>query len=290
MTETITTNNKIKQDRNADFSSINWTKRNIWLVLGSDVKISEDLILKSKSLWNYKWFMVIDDNYVLINDGKSLVSEIEKCGRLRKSWVNYCGPISYKEHDWKYYFLEHRAPWLQLDFYNYDDINFDEAFQKYFSYLKLLSNASQEQYNKFFSDIELMKKESLRPDYCSLWNLFYDKRIWFSFIDVYPCNIRPWDSKLSVPQIFNMILNPKFSYKNLNIIPKEEVDKYNKTIKIIYEKIIKSLKLYNYPDDEIKNYLSKWIHKFSSNECICYKNIEKYVEEHYNPNEIIIWL
>ena len=290
MKETITTNNKIRQKHNLDFRNINWTKKNIWLVLESDIKISEDLILKSKSLWDYKWFMIIDDNYILIKEWKSLVSEIEKCERLRKSWVNYCGPISYKEHDWKYYFLEHRAPWLQLDFYKYDEIKFDEAFQKYFSYLKLLSNASQEQYNKFFSDIELMKKESLRPDYCSLWNLFYDKRIWFSFIDVYPCNIRPWESKLSVSQIFNMILNPKFSYKNLNIIPKEEVDKYNKTIKIIYEKIIKSLKLYNYPDDEIKNYLSKWIHKFSSNECICYKNIEKYIEEHYNPNEIIIWL
>lgn len=286
MKETITSNDKEPHANNPNY----WDTA-LSSVLSSNFKISDEIILKAKSIWNGKCFMVIDDHYIIIEDGESLKSEIEKCNRLREKWVNYCGPISYKEYDWKYYFIEHRAPWLQLDFYDYNDnIKIDEAFQKYFSYLELLSNASQEQYNKFFSDIELMKKESLRPDYCSLWNLFYDKRIWFSFIDVYPCNIRPWDSKLSVSQIFNMILNPKFSYKNLNIIPKEEVDKYNKAIKTIYEKIIKALKLYNYPDNEIKNYLNKKMHEFSSNECVSYKDIEKYIEEHYNPNEIIIWL
>jgi hypothetical protein len=58
---------------------------------------------------------------------------------------------------------------MQLDYYNYDDkIPYNEAFKKYISFLELLSKAPQEQYDKFFSDIEAMQKESLRPDYCSL--------------------------------------------------------------------------------------------------------------------------
>lgn len=285
MREKIDFNNKGVDDS----ASYQW-ETELSTVLSSDFEISEELILQAISKWNHKCFMIIDDNYILIEDGKSLIWEIEKCEKLRKIWVNYCGPISYKEYNWKYYFLECRAPWLQLDFYNYENIKFDEAFQKYFSFLELLSNAPQEQYNKFFNDIELMKNELLRPDYCSLWNLFYDPNIWFSFIDVYPCNIHLWNAKLSVSQIFNIILNPKFSYKNLNIIPKEKSDEYNMYIKMIYNKIITALKLYKYSDEEIEDYLNKKIHAFSSDECISYKNIEKYVEEHHNPNEIIIWL
>jgi hypothetical protein len=248
------------------------------------------MIVDAKLNWGGKCFKIINDDYILISEGSSLISRIEKCNRLRKQWVNYCGPISYKEYDWKYYFIEHRAPWLKLDFYDsHDNIKIDEAFKKYFSYLELLSKAPQKLYNKFFSDIEAMRKESLRPDYCSLWNLFFDPQVWFSFIDVYPCNIRHWDARLSVSNIFNIILNPKFSYKNLVIIPKEEVDKYNETIKIIYDKIITWLKAYGYPDEEINSYLNSKKHIFSDEECIDYNDIEKYIKEHYNPNEIVYY-
>ena len=183
-------------------------------------EITVDMILEAISNWNWKCFKVISDKYILIEDGKSIVENINKCVRLRKKWVNYCGPISYKKYKWSYYFLEHKAQWQALDFYNYDgEITYNEAIKNYFSFLELLSNAPQEHYNKFFDDIESMKEESLRPDYCSLWNLFYDPKVWFSFIDVYPYNTRLWNSKLSVSNIFKILLNSKFTYKNLNIFP-----------------------------------------------------------------------
>jgi hypothetical protein len=83
-------------------------------------------------------------------------------------------------------------------------------------------------------------------------------------------------------------VNPKFSYKGLNIIPEEEVKKYNKIIEIIYSKIISSLRLHNYPEGEINNFISKKKHIFSSEECVSYKDIEKYIKEHYNPFSITI--
>ena len=274
-----------------DKSNIIWVQGQLYSTLDSDLKISDNLIEKAKLSTNHKGFTIISDKFILIKDDKSLIWDIEKCKRLRENDVNYCGPMSYREYDWNYYFVEHKAPWMQLDYYNYDDkISYNEAFKKYLSILELLSKAQQEQYDKFFSDIEAMQKESLRPDYCSLWNLFYDSDVWFSFIDVYPCNIRPWDGKLSVENIFNMILNPKFSYKGFDIIPKEEVDEYNKVVGIIYDKIILALKAHNYSDNEIEKFLKKKKHVFSDEECISYNYIEKYIREHYNLYEIIIWL
>ena len=233
--------------------------------------------------------MEINDKLILISGGESLKWEIEKCYRLRTKWVNYCGPIASKEYNWQCYFLEHKAPWMELNFYDYNgNISYKDAFDKYFSYLQLLSDAPQEQYNKFFQDIEEMKNESLRPDYCSLWNLFYEPQIWFNFIDVYPCNVRPWDSKLSVSNIFTILLNPKFTYKNLHVIPMEELKRYNETIKIIYNKIINWLILFKYSEDEINIYLNGKHHEFSDDECVYYKDIEKHIEEHYDKNAIII--
>lgn len=283
--------NEVLNDKyiQSNCSNINWTQWQLYSALDSDFEISDNLIEKAKSSTNHKGFTVINDKFILIEDDKSLIWDIEKCKRLRENSVNYCGPISYKEYDWNYYFVEHKAPWIQLDYYNYDGkIPYNEAFKKYFSILELLSKASQKQYYKFFNDIKAMQKESLRPDYCSLWNLFFDPDVWFSFIDVYPCNIRPWDEKLSLDNIFNMILNPKFSYKGLYIIPKEEVDKYNKVIKVIYDKIILALKAHDYSDDELEKFLKKGKHVFSDDECINYKDIEKYIKEHYNPFSIMI--
>lgn len=251
--------------------------------------IPDEMVNEAKSLNNIKYFMIINDKYILIKDGKSLIWDIEKCNRLREKWVNYCGPVSYREVGWDYYFIEHKAPWVQLQFYDYDrDTPYTEAFKKYLSYLELLANATQEQYNKFFDDIELMKKESLKPDCCSLWNLFFDSETWFNFIDVYPCNIHPNDSKLSVSNIFKIILNPKFSYQSCNVIPSEELDKYNELIKIIYGKILTSLRSHQYPEDEIIEFLNKKMHFFSDKDCIEYKDIEKYIKEHYNPYVITI--
>ena len=50
------------------------------------------------------------------------------------------------------------------------------------------------------------------------------------------------------------------------------------------------LKEYGYPDEKINSYLNNKRHIFSDEECISYNDIEKYIEEHYYPNKIIIWL
>jgi len=267
----------------------NKSKEQLYFLLKNNPDFSDELLRMSISSNNSKHFVIIDDNYVILEDSESLVNEIGKCKRLRKNWVNYCWPISYREFDWKYYFLEHRAPWLQLDFFDYyDKIPYSEALNRYFSFLDLLSKAPQKHYDKFLKDIELMKTESLKPDCCSLWNLFYDTKVWFSFIDVYPCNIRQNDSRLSVSNIFKVILNPKFSYKDCHVIPKEELDRYNEYIKIIYVKILNSLKKFGYSDKEIRSFLDKKEHIFSESECVSYDNVDWYIKEHYDPFSFVI--
>jgi len=221
----------------------------------------------------------IADDFVLKKDDESVIWSIDKCNHLRHKWVNYCGPIAYKEHNWEYYFLEYKAPWEELNFHSYgDNMSYKDAFDKYFSFLTLLSDAPQDRYNKFFQDIKEMERESLRPDCSNLWNLFFDPYVWFSFINAQACN-NGSNSRLSVESIFNMILNPKFSYQGFSVLPKEEVNRYNKTISIIYGKIKKSLELYNYPDDEIDRYINQEMHTFPVEECINYKDIEKYIEK-----------
>jgi len=265
------------------------SKEQLRSLLNDNPEFSDELLKMSVSSNNSKHFIIVDDNYVILEDGESLINEIDKCKRLRKNWVNYCWPISYREFDWKYYFLEHRAPWLQLDFFDYyDKIPYSEALNRYFSFLDLLSKAPQKHYDKFLKDIELMKTESLKPDCCSLWNLFYDTKVWFSFIDVYPCNIRQNDSRLSVSNIFKVILNPKFSYKDCHVIPKEELDRYNEYIKIIYVKILNSLKKFGYSDKEIRSFLDKKEHIFSESECVSYDNVDWYIKEHYDPFSFVI--
>jgi hypothetical protein len=58
------------------------------------------------------------------------------------------------------------------------------------------------------------------------------------------------------------------------VIPKEELDRYNEYIKVIYEKILNSLKKFDYSDKEIRSFLDKKEHIFSESECVSYDNVD----------------
>lgn len=145
------------------------------------------------------------------------------------------------------------------------------------STLKMLSDASQEQYIKFFNDIEEMRKENLKPDICSLGNLLYDKENGFCFIDVYPGNQR-----IRVGDIFRIILNGRFrvlfGFSNVNLLPAEYKEVYLSLIDSIISKILVGLKEYDYPVEEIREFLEQKRYNFSATEIVKIDEIESTIK------------
>lgn len=235
--------------------------------------ITDEMIKKSKKLNNPKGFYVIDDNYILIRDDLE-ESWIEKTKRLRARGVNYCGPIELKKVDNQTYALEHRARGKMLDITSTisgkDD--YFHAFEEYMNNLRLLYNAPQEQYDKFFDDIDKMAEEGLKPDVCTYGNLFYDPEVGFSFIDVYP-NVQA--RRLSVNSIFDILLNNKFRIGGVSLLPEELGKEYNLMMRELYRKITAGLIKFGYPEEEIKRYVDRAVHSFSENECVCQGNIQE---------------
>ena len=235
--------------------------------------ITDEMIKKSKESNNAKGFYVIDDNYILIRDTLD-DSWIEKTKRLRAQGVNYCGPIELKEVDNQTYALEHRARGQMMDITRTirGGEDYFHAFEEYMNNLRLLYNAPQEQYDKFFNDIDKMAEEGLIPDVCSYGNLFYDPEVGFSFIDVYP-NLRK--ERLRVDSIFSILLNNKFSISRISLLPEEYGKEYNLMMRELYRKITAGLIKFGYPEDEIKRFVDRALHSFSENECVCQGNIQE---------------
>lgn len=231
--------------------------------------MTQEQITKSLNSSAPKGFVVIDDDYIVIKGSELDLDWIPKTKRLRERGVNYCGPIDYAIYDQKIFLLEHRAKGMVMEYSEYTFNNplnkeiYIEYFNKYMSILRMFANAPLEQYLKFFADIEEMRKELLKPDVCSLSNLFYNPEEGFSFIDVYPGNQR-----LSIDDIFLILLNGKFSVNGVSLLPKEYSEEYTNLLKIIYEKIIIGLRKYGYSSNEIKEYVDKGIHTFKDNEIV----------------------
>lgn len=250
--------------------------------------ITDEMIKKSKESNNAKGFYVIDDNYILIRDTLD-DSWIEKTKRLRAQGVNYCGPIELRKIDNQTYALEHRAHGLQMDITKTINGGKDylHAFEEYMNNLRLLYNAPQEQYDKFFDDIDKMAQEGLIPDVCSYGNLFYDPEVGFSFIDVYP-NLR--EKRLSVDSIFNILLNNKFKIDGISLLSEEYGKEYNLMMRELYRKITAGLIKFGYPEDEIKRFVDRALHSFSETEFVCQGDIQetfnKRIEERRRENFI----
>ena len=235
--------------------------------------ITDEMIKKSNESQNAKGFYVIDDNYILIRDNLE-ESWIEKTKRLRAQGVNYCGPIELRKVDNQTYALEHRARGQMMDFTSTmrGGEDYLHAFEEYMNNLRLLYNAPQEQYDKFFDDIDKMAEEGLKPDACNYGNLFYDSEIGFSFIDVYPT---VQARRLSVNSIFDILLNNKFKISGISLLPEEFGKEYNLIMRELYRKITAGLIKFGYPEEEIKRFVDRGLHSFSETECVCQANIQE---------------
>lgn len=256
------------------------------------MKLTDEMILKSKVEGKVKGFIILDENYIVIQDAVQDI--IEKTQRLRNKGVNYCGPIDCREVDGTSYALEHRAPGKEINHSDRlcdTDVNnaneYISIFSQYMSELKKLSLIPQKQYLKFFDDIEELRKEKLKPDCCSLGNLFYDKNVGFSFIDVYPI-VTGAPERLSIQNIFYILLNRRFSLpidgERLSVIPASFQKEYDTYISDIFTKILIGLRQYGYPQDEIKQYIASNRYTFTGNDCLTPEEIQhridKLLQEH----------
>lgn len=256
--------------------------------------ITDEMIEKSKTAKTHKGFAIIDDNYIIMTEGEGLQEFITKTFRLREKGVNYCGPVECRIENGVCYYLEHRAKGEVLQYSNYDlpigkntnlKTNYLNAFKEYMTTLKMLSDAPKEHYIKFFSDIEEMRKENLKPDICSLDNLLYDEEKGFSFIDVYPGNER-----IKVSNLFRIILNDRFKAKcnwnsSISILPSEYKDEYFSSIENVISKVLVGLKEFNYPVEEIKSFLEQNKYNFSTAEIFESSEIESKLKEIDEKNQ-----
>ncbi len=262
------------------------------------MKLSDEIILKCKNSNKSKGFTIIDENYIVIRD--DIEEYIEKSKRLHKQGVNYCGPVDYRKVDGVPYTLEYRAHGTEMSHY-YDFCNklvnnaeeYMKTFSEYMGVLQMLSHAPEKQYLKFFDDIEKMRKEGLRPDYCHYGNLFYDKDVGFSFIDVYPVRDMT-HSTLPVNEIFNIIINPKFRMRtrsgSLSILPQELKEDYNKYMSDICKKILTGLYQYGYPQEEINRFIDSKCYSFDENVCLNREELQHKIEEMNNVKEISLYI
>lgn len=251
------------------------------------MQLSDEIILKCKNSNNPKGFTILDENYIVIRD--DIEEYIEKCKRLHEQGVNYCGPVDYRKVDGVPYTLEYRAHGTEMNhYYDFCDklVNsakeYLDTFSEYLRVLQMLSLAPEKQYLKFFDDIEKMKKEGLKPDYCHYGNLFYDKDVGFSFIDVY--QIRDIShSPLPFNQIFNIIVNPRFKMRtksgSLSILPQELKEEYNIYISDICKKILTGLYKYGYTEEEIKRFIDSKCYSFDETDCLSQEELQHKIEE-----------
>jgi hypothetical protein len=61
------------------------SKEQLRSLLNDNPEFSDELLKMSVSSNNSKHFIIVDDNYVILEDGESLINEIDKCKRLRKN-------------------------------------------------------------------------------------------------------------------------------------------------------------------------------------------------------------
>lgn len=250
--------------------------------------ITDEMIKKSKESSGIKGFYIIDDNYILIRDTFD-ENWIERTKRLRERGVNYCGPIECRVVDNQSYALEHRAQ--GQEWYITKEVNgkgnYLQAFGEYMSKLMALYEAPQEQFDKFFDDIDKMAEEGMKPDVCSYGNLFYDPNIGFSFIDVYP---NPDGRRLDIGSIFSILLNSKFSVSGISLLPEEYGKEYNLIMREVYRKITKGMLEFGYPEQEIKAYVEKAIHTFSESECVPQGESQKEFDKRSKEREGFIFI
>ncbi len=239
------------------------------------MKITDEMLNLAKNSRSTKNFTIIDENFIMIVDNVRHL--IPVCEKLRNNGVNYAGPVDYRIVDGKCYTLQHRAKGIENDisritFRNNDNSDYLNCFLRYLNIIESFSAIPLEHFLKFFSDIEMMREENIKPDVCSLDNLFYDKDVGFSFIDVYP-----GDDRLSISSIFLILLNRKFSINGVSVIPLEYKDRYDKAMKSIFEKIIIGLKRYGYPEEELQEFLQRKIFDFGIESCVSQDEYHDYI-------------
>ena len=117
----------------------------------------------------------------------------------------------------------------------------------YLNELEIRSNAGINVFDKLIDDYLSVFKIGLSPDPKPL-NFFYDEKEGFTIIDLIDVESKSLEGELKnlARMIYIIIFGygiPKLIYKynNLNIIPKEVLDKFNSILYIIEDKLITSL-------------------------------------------------
>lgn len=261
------------------------------------MNLTDEMILKCKNSDKIKGLTILNDNYIVIRDDAE--EYVEKSKRLHAQGVNYCGPVECRTVDGVTYALEYRAPGIEMShYYKFCDSRVKSAegyissFAKYMETLKMLSDIPEEQYLKFFDDIEKMKEEGVRPDYCHYGNLFYDKNVGFSFIDVYPIRGDITHYTFPVNQVFFIIVNPKFRMATesggISVLPQEFKKDYNMYMSNICQKIIQGLSQYGYPKEEIKAFIDLNLYAFDEDSCLSKEQLQQMIEDMNHEKEHIV--
>ncbi len=217
------------------------------------------------------YHIYVEGDYLYMIRQDDFTNDIEKTARLRAKGVNFAGPISQiKLGERTVAVEEHLAKGTSFEKVE-DEYRFSSSwnpkevledytifFNEYLEELRLRAEADQVLYDKLFSDIIEMNKESLTLDTCSLGNLFFDKTVGFSIIDAHRVNTLP-----NIGRLFWMIIGNASSIACIEneqsidkCVPQESYEKFMIYIGMITDKFKKALAKANLQCDEAKLQLS----------------------------------
>lgn len=234
---------------------------------------------------NSKCFLIDDDSVVLVSNSSMNVNQtydylIERTKLLEAQGVNVGRIKDYRYKDGKLYVLQTRVKAKDL----YSDIrrNTTETMKNFrtsYESLKILSNAPQEHFDKYVSDlIKIIYEHGLWIDHRHSDNLMYDKETGFYFIDLSVSNpnmLMEINMKISSSDILYLIIG-NITDRSFFKIPTEEE---NNMLSVIYEKIFQALIKFSKQDDKKRiesNALMEILYRYPN---IKSENIEKEVKD-----------
>lgn len=222
---------------------------------------------------NGKKCIIYNDDYVLLYKSMPVTDDrldgyISKLNLLNDCGVNVSNIVEYKlvgpssKFNIGSYtrgvFLEKRAKGSCIGDIKNINISNDEEVEKSIDYyleninkylveLENRSNASSDVYDKLISDYLNVYKVGLSIDPKPL-NFFYDQSIGFTIIDLIDVESKGIKFELELISRFMYIIifgynfpRLSYNYNNLNIVPKNLLDKFNNIMDKIDDKLIKSL-------------------------------------------------
>lgn len=155
-------------------------------------------------------------------------------------------------------------------------LEYKELITDYYKRIKRLSEATQEQVNKFVSDYAILEQSSLMIDPSKAGNFFYDTEKGFSFIDMNEKN--PSSQKMAflmehillvtIPSASTMYIHDKCNtYKNgqsLTIVPEEICRQLKCSVSQLLEKLVIAFKKFGFSTEQLNLALDKRLPEISN--------------------------